>query len=1173
MRLSSIPFALKLHAQALVGLAIFLAADGFIARAAEDAGDRFALRINCGSETAWTDPAGHRWEADREYEKGRWGAIDGSTADRGGIKIEGTDIEPVYRTERSSMSEYRITCPNGKYRVILHFAETYSENKEPGQRVFSVAINDKEVLDDMDPVKAAGSQFKAVVKTFETEVNNGLLSISFAGIVASPEINGIEVVQTEAPEPPGAAQRILGGSPNSPGLCVHVGCGRASSPGLVAELAAGSGWLVHGLAADDAALLRARQAIDRRDVAGQAMAEKLAGKTLPYASNLANVVVVEDFDALSALGLGADEALRVAVPGGIVWIERQGRWEKTVKPQTPNTDEWTHPHHGPDGNRVSTDSLVQFPASLRWQDGLPAAICGATRGVVAAGGRVFILGPNTTENIFPFGRTSDKEYLAARDLFNGLALWKVPTGNSKESVGFSPYNAAALVTDGRQVYLNLSNSLVALAADSGQVVRKYPVKYPSTKLLLSDGVLVSVGWPDKKASQEKDLWLLHQSLWAPMVSGGNAGSLQAFDAGSGKEKWSKEIAVQEALISGGLLFILCQEGNPAVSQSIVALDLATGAEKWRAGHEIFAPELAVHLGVAGDGVLSVVRGRAKKTSVLSADTGKLLWEKPGIVSRLVGGLLWIDGVQYEPATGNEKGTIAEFGNGWMCTPASVVGPYLLQGRGNGYFKMSDDYSKVLLTDHHSSNRGGCFEGFVIADGMILSAENNCACQTGQMPGFFALGAADAVPQKTDYESERPVERGPAFGKTGKAAGKLSKSQWPMLLGNAERSSSSPGASPKKLELLWQTQAAKPPGGPMAAAWQAQFNSCLSAPVVADGRVFVADTRRGALIALDAAKGNLLWKASTGGRIDGPPALWNGLCLFGSHDGWVYALRASDGALAWRTRAAPLEQRMVSFGAVESSWPVIGPVVVSDNKVFVSAGRATETDGGLALLALDPETGKQIWASRAETSPGFQNDLLRMTGGKLVMHTLQVDPATGTSQTTAKAPPKNGLNGWLDGSWTRVPARRSGGLAFGSAVAELLAWDSQTLFGYSLKTKSLFALPLEKTVGPNPPARTDYAWQTPQRNAQPEALIRASDALVVAGTVMDYDMSSRPKGLLWVASAETGKTVSELALSAPPAYDGAALAGGRVYVSLEDGTVVCAGAPSGTAEPTRPVSRK
>ena len=44
--------------------------------------------------------------------------------------------------------------------------------------------------------------------------------------------------------------------------------------------------------------------------------------------------------------------------------------------------------------------------------------------------------------------------------------------------------------------------------------------------------------------------------------------------------------------------------------------------------------------------------------------------------------------------------------------------------------------------------------------------------------------------------------------------------------------------------------------------------------------------------------------TAGGRIDTPPTIADGLCLFGSHDGWVYCLRAADGRLAWRFRAAP-----------------------------------------------------------------------------------------------------------------------------------------------------------------------------------------------------------------------------------------------------------------------------
>jgi len=158
----------------------------------------FALRINCGANKPWTDGKGHTWEADRDFESGKWGVLGGGAADRGEIKIARTDLEPIYRTERYGMSAYRITCPDGKYRVTLHFAETWDANDSSGQRVFYVGIQGQAVLSRADPVEMAGQPFTAVAKTFETEVKNSELTIEFAGIVGNPEINGIEVIETSA---------------------------------------------------------------------------------------------------------------------------------------------------------------------------------------------------------------------------------------------------------------------------------------------------------------------------------------------------------------------------------------------------------------------------------------------------------------------------------------------------------------------------------------------------------------------------------------------------------------------------------------------------------------------------------------------------------------------------------------------------------------------------------------------------------------------------------------------------------------------------------------------------------------------------------------------------------------------------------------------------------------
>ena len=69
--------------------------------------------------------------------------------------------------------------------------------------------------------------------------------------------------------------------------------------------------------------------------------------------------------------------------------------------------------------------------------------------------------------------------------------------------------------------------------------------------------------------------------------------------------------------------------------------------------------------------------------------------------------------------------------------------------------------------------------------------------------------------------------------------------------------------------------------------------------------------------------------TTGARVDSPPACHEGGVVFGSADGWVYRVRASDGELEWKFRAAPVERRIGAFGQLESAWPVHGSVLVHE----------------------------------------------------------------------------------------------------------------------------------------------------------------------------------------------------------------------------------------------------
>lgn len=152
-------------------------------------------RISAGAEKEYVTAAGVKWLADREFtEEGGFGAIGGLTIVRTDPEtVDGTDAPKVYLTERYSMDGYRFNVPNGKYAVRLHFAETYDGITKAGERLFTVKIQGKAVLEDFDVFKTAGGFAKPITKEFPAEVTDGKLLIEFVTNVQNPEINGIEI--------------------------------------------------------------------------------------------------------------------------------------------------------------------------------------------------------------------------------------------------------------------------------------------------------------------------------------------------------------------------------------------------------------------------------------------------------------------------------------------------------------------------------------------------------------------------------------------------------------------------------------------------------------------------------------------------------------------------------------------------------------------------------------------------------------------------------------------------------------------------------------------------------------------------------------------------------------------------------------------------------------------
>ncbi|PRQ26734.1 putative non-specific serine/threonine protein kinase [Rosa chinensis] len=107
--------------------------------------------------------------------------------------IENTDSQitetlesELYKTARispTSLRYYGLDLKNGKYAVVLHFAELQMEEtnswKGLGRRLFDVYIQGERVVQDLNIQKEAGGSKKALIKTFETNVSNTVMDIHF----------------------------------------------------------------------------------------------------------------------------------------------------------------------------------------------------------------------------------------------------------------------------------------------------------------------------------------------------------------------------------------------------------------------------------------------------------------------------------------------------------------------------------------------------------------------------------------------------------------------------------------------------------------------------------------------------------------------------------------------------------------------------------------------------------------------------------------------------------------------------------------------------------------------------------------------------------------------------------------------------------------------------------
>ena len=1009
-------------------------------------------------------------------------------------------------------------------------------------------------------------------------------------------------------------EQLLAESGLSGGLIVHAGCDAGLLP---ARLAEDGRFLVHGLVRDPARLDAVRTDMRKRGLCGRATAVAWDGRRLPYADHSVNLLLISKENVV----VTAEEIDRVLAPGGVAQVNRDGEMATYRGSWPDDIDQWTHARYDATGNPSSRDARVGPPRYVQWFAGPRWNRGVKTSSMVSAGGRIFYILDDSH-----FAARERSWALIARDAFNGIRLWRheLPTWGGAfggKKVGPVQMHRKLIAHDDR-VYATREQfaPVSVLDAATGEVLRTLPETEHAEEMILSDGVLVVLVNPNTPADVRRGL---RQSK---VIVGLRA------DTGQVLWRQSVEVILPLCLAAGGGQ-VVYHDGT-----RLESLDLTTGRPRWtsaptgqkvtwqdvanpdRPGAEPstiwITPQFAPTLMIYGD-VVAFAGG--KRLNVVSASDGKELWRGDYPASNYsvpvdlfgFGGLLWgpDEGMDlwrpgrprsdslyfnsYDPRTGDVQDTIRQrYGfifQHHRCHQMKAAGRTILAARAGIEF-LDTETEQVL--GHHWI-RGSCHYGVMPANGMLYVPSHDCACYVrAKLPGFFALR-----PSRTDapaeVAAEDRLERGPAFGQTVAGENPVPLADWPTYRRDSARSGRAGTALAPKLKPKWETR----------------LGGTLTSPVVAGGRVFLAQTDAHRVVALDAADGRVLWEYSVGGRVDSPPTIYEGLALFGCRDGWVYALRAADGTLAWRFRAAPHERWIVSQGQLESAWPVHGSVLVVNGLLYAAAGRSSYLDGGMHLVAIEPHTGEmrfhKLLDSRAPDSSqvfdeegldGYLNDVLSSDGRRVFLRH-QVFDLEGNRQDEPVAH-LHGADGYLSDDttsrlqWSYAPRFTSlhQGAFYDLRLSRtlypsgrILVEDDEVIYGFGQNHYerprpepggqfALFAAPKAPGV---PEGRTvveyrrltmrgeaavGFRWWRPIAT-QAWAMLQAGDVLFVAGPEREAlgsqaALAGEVEGLLLAVSTADGTPLARTPLPGTPVWDGMAASGGRLFVAIRDGRIVC-----------------
>ena len=582
-------------------------------------------------------------------------------------------------------------------------------------------------------------------------------------------------------------------------------------------------------------------------------------------------------------------------------------------------------------------------------------------------------------------------------------------------------------------------------------------------------------------------------------------------------------------------------------------------------------------------------------------------------------LLWLGpdfAVGRDPHTGEVKKNSINIEDLWTtghhhrCYREKATNRYLLTG------KRGIEFVDLVSDNHWRNNwvRGVCQYGIMPCNGLIYAPSHACGCfMEAKLYGFWALAPER---QTRKPSSAVQLEKGPAYGEPKTKDSKLTTlNDWPTHRGNPLRSGSTSMKISSRLKDAWNVSI----GGKISAPVIANGNVILSAidehkiisldaengqkkwTFTAGGRVDSPPTiyrglvlfgsADGCVYCLRLSDGELVW------RFRAVPDELNTVALGQVESVWPVhgSTLVEDGvAYAAAGRSSYIDGGIILYGLDPTTGKTIYKEHVRNSHPMVtSAGDKPQIERQkIDQNATDAKTFTAPDKSDAFSMEGVTTDILVSDGNSIFMRHLRFNRQCvrqpelsrhlfSTSRLLDDA--ENHRSHWVlgTGDFSRIAvayswiANRRGGrkdVHLAVPYGILLAFDDETVWGVRRgEAYTLFAethRPFSATEKSLPDFRKveddageRWKWSV-DIDVRPRAIVRAGDLLFLGGTPYSpnqVDLAATYEGakggLVSVMSTSNAEKIAEQSLDSPPVWDGMAAANGRLYISLESGSLL------------------